>query len=985
MNNSLLPSAIPGPIGRPLARVMATAVNGLEVARFGGLRVNDESSPYEVFAHEPVYRLRRYFPDGDAGSREQVLLVPPLMMTTEVWDVSPPISAVAQLRDHGLEPWTVDFGDPEREPGGAQRDVTDHVLAVADAIERVRDASGRNVHIGGYSQGGLFCYQAAAYRSCDGVSSIFTLGSPVDSIDINFLPDALVWRMIRLETELLRHTGLPGWLVKRLFKWSNPAKALRSELDYMRALHDREKLLPRERQRRFLAGDGWVGWSGPAIAEAMDALADARYMNGGLVFGNRTVGLADVTCPVLVFIGEVDAFGPAAQVRAIADAAPNAEIYETTLPVGHFGLAASSQAKKHTWPNVAGWVDWLANDGSLPDEIRPLRVDADDVKDDRRGLGASLTYGLGLAAGAGLSAPNTVAKTTRRALDTTLEVSRDVVAQLPRLMRLESMGPSTRISWGSLLDDAARREPENVCFLFGDRAHTYGAAKRRTDKVVRGLISVGVRKGERVGVLMHARPSALVSVAALNRLGAVAVMLRPGGPTAREASLGQISRVITDPEHARDASELGLEVLVLGGGVEPRELPPGSVDMERIDPDAVELPRWYRANPGRARDLAFILFTGLGEHTRADRVTNGRWAKSALAAASAAALTPADTIYSVSPLHHPSGLLLATAAAAAGGCRLAMATHFDPATFWSEVRRYGATVVPYTWTMLRELAEAPPHPEERRHPIRLFVGSGMPANLWRRVVERFSPAAVLELYASTRSGAILGNVSGRKIGALGRPLPGTPSIAIAAYDHSAGRLAIGDDGFAVQCRAGESGMLLVQASDPVDAGHDVPLRAVFTADDAWIATGDLFCEDDDGDLWLVDATAALIDTKHGTVSPRAVESALGELAAVDLAACYDVQPDSGSASIAVAAVTLRRQRRLDTQDVERALAALDPDARPDIVHVVPRMPLTSWFRPSLADLRAAGESVDARRGAWRRNNRTSRYRQIETGEKSNGN
>ena len=51
------------------------------------------------------------------------------------------------------------------------------------------------------------------------------------------------------------------------------------------------------------------------------------------------------------------------------------------------------------------------------------------------------------------------------------------------------------------------------------------------------------------------------------------------------------------------------------------------------------LTAWYRPNPGRASDLAFVLFTGEGERTRANRVTNGRWALSAFATASAAGLS----------------------------------------------------------------------------------------------------------------------------------------------------------------------------------------------------------------------------------------------------------------------------------------------------------------------------------------------------------
>ncbi len=168
------------------------------------------------------------------------------------------------------------------------------------------------------------------------------------------------------------------------------------------------------------------------------------------------------------------------------------------------------------------------------------------------------------------------------------------------------------------------------------------------------------------------------------------------------------------------------------------------------------------------------------------RITNRRWALSAFGTASSAALSGADTVYSVTPLYHPSGLMMSVGGAIAGDARLAMATHFDPATFWEEARRYGVTVASYTWTLLHELVEAPPKPGERHHPLRLFIGSGMPRGLWRRVQERFKPARVLEFYASTEAGAILVNLSGAKEGAMGRPLPGSAEVRIAAYDLEAG-------------------------------------------------------------------------------------------------------------------------------------------------------------------------------------------------------
>src|SRR5581483_7841219 len=185
------------------------------------------------------------------------------------------------------------------------------------------------------------------------------------------------------------------------------------------------------------------------------------------------------------------------------------------------------------------------------------------------------------------------------------------------------------------------------------------------------------------------------------------------------------------------------------------------------------------------------------------RITNGRWALSAFGTASSGALTPQDTVYSVTPPYHPSALMMTLGGAIAGGARLAMARHFDATTFWEEVRRYSVTVASYTWTMLHDLVIAPSQPGERHHPVRLFIGSGMPRSLWRQVEQRFAPARVLEFYASTEAGAILVNVRDVKQGAMGRPLPGSAEVRIARYDLQAGGLVLGGDGFAQQCETDE--------------------------------------------------------------------------------------------------------------------------------------------------------------------------------------
>ena len=143
---------------------------------------------------------------------------------------------------------------------------------------------------------------------------------------------------------------------------------------------------------------------------------------------------------------------------------------------------------------------------------------------------------------------------------------------LPRLARLGQINDHTRISLGRIIDEQAHDAPQGEFLLFDGRVHTYEAVNRRINNVVRGLIEVGVRQGDRVGVLMETRPSALVAIAALSRLGAVAVVMRPDTDLAASVRLGGVTEILTDP------TNLGVprgqwpgQVLVLGGG-ESRDL-----------------------------------------------------------------------------------------------------------------------------------------------------------------------------------------------------------------------------------------------------------------------------------------------------------------------------------------------------------------------------------------------------------------------------
>lgn len=118
--------------------------------------------------------------------------------------------------------------------------------------------------------------------------------------------------------------------------------------------------------------------------------------------------------------------------------------------------------------------------------------------------------------------------------------------------------------------------------------------------------------------------------------------------------------------------------------------------------------------------------------------------------------------------------------AVVAGARIALSRGLRPDRFMQEIRQYGVTVVSYTWAMLREVIDDPAFSLTGSHPVRVFIGSGMPSGLWKRVVEVFEPAKVVEFFATTDGQAVLANVAGAKVGSKGRPLPGGGEIALAA-------------------------------------------------------------------------------------------------------------------------------------------------------------------------------------------------------------
>ena len=451
----------------------------------------------------------------------------------------------------------------------------------------------------------MFAYQVAAYRRNEGLASLITFGSSVDTrAGTPFgLPESFASGAAGLLGDrLFRGRQLPAWASRTGFQLLDPVKSARSRLEFISLLHDRDALLAREGQRRFLESDGWVAWPGPAMADFLrQFIAHNRLLEGGFTVDGRLLTLADIATPILSVVGTVDEIAPAAGVRAISLAAPRAEIYELVIRAGHFGLVVGSLSNQVTWPTVAGWVRWRDGTGERPEGDRARAGRSTSRAEPETGHNP-VAHGIELAGEVGAEVVRSIAVTASRTARNVTELSREAASQLPRIIRSEQLGPRTRISLGLLVAERAQRDPDELLFLFDDRAYTAREVDRRIDNVVRGLISIGVRQGEHVGVLMGPRPSGLAVLAALSRLGRGrgAAATRRQHPARGDARAGP-----ADHRRPRASGPGGR------GGQRPHvrarrgRRPAGprrrGDDRHGADrPAGVRLPAWYSPNPGRA-------------------------------------------------------------------------------------------------------------------------------------------------------------------------------------------------------------------------------------------------------------------------------------------------------------------------------------------------------------------------------------------------
>jgi fatty-acyl-CoA synthase len=361
------------------------------------------------------------------------------------------------------------------------------------------------------------------------------------------------------------------------------------------------------------------------------------------------------------------------------------------------------------------------------------------------------------------------------------------------------------------LTDAQGDAPALIAAVGGERL-SYRALIERANRYAHWARDQDLGNGETVCLMMPNQPEYLAIWLGLTTVGVVVALINT---ELRGHSLAHCIDIVL-PKHVIVAAECAAQFDSAAAQLisRPKVWLHGEADggFERVD-HAIErcsgepLPSAER-RPVTIADRALLIYTsGTTGLPKAANISHRRLLQWSFWFAGLMNTTPDDRMYDCLPMYHSVGGVVATGALLVRGGSVLIRDRFSVRHFWDDVFAGNCTIFQYIGELCRYLVNAPEHPHECAHRLRLCCGNGLQADIWKKLQHRFTIPRILEFYASTEGNVSLYNVEG-KVGSIGRVPPFLASrfpLALVQFDPATGRPARDPHGFCIRCGVNETG------------------------------------------------------------------------------------------------------------------------------------------------------------------------------------
>ncbi len=448
----------------------------------------------------------------------------------------------------------------------------------------------------------------------------------------------------------------------------------------------------------------------------------------------------------------------------------------------------------------------------------------------------------------------------------------------------------------SLLEEAGRRWGDRTAAICFESRMNFAELVTKSYQFAHAIQSLGVKRSQRVGLLLPNVPEYMIALHGLWMAGATAVQLSPLMVEEEIAKLLDITDcrivvtldILTPPlrgllgrgklehlivgslEHRLGMVERWLyPIALLRRGVPMRNGKNGTIDFEEFIRSQPTHPVRVRIQPDR--DPALIQPTGgtTGSPKCVVLTHRNLLANALQLKAWNAGVEGKDVSIAVVPYFHCYGLTVVMLASITSASTQVLCPKFKPATVAKLIERYRPTMLPAVPALYVAMNEY-----LAKHPIDLSsielscsAASGLPAEV-RRQFESFGARNLVEAYGlSEASPATHVNPlqQGNRPGTVGLPLPDTIARIV---DLETGQKNL---------PPGEPGELAIRGPQVMAGYLDDAAATAQTIRDGWLFTGDIATYDSDGFFKIVDRKKDLIKTSGYNVYPIEVEEVIRKI------------------------------------------------------------------------------------------------------------
>lgn len=449
------------------------------------------------------------------------------------------------------------------------------------------------------------------------------------------------------------------------------------------------------------------------------------------------------------------------------------------------------------------------------------------------------------------------------------------------------------------LEEGAKKYPDAPCTIFKGAKISYSEMVDRTDRFAAALASLGVKKGDRVGIFIPNTPQFVVAYFGALKVGAVVVATNP---------------LYTAREIEHQANDSGMELMIVMSNfyntvkeVQPKTkikqivvtniketLPPATAFLftllkEKKAGFRVELSEgdiWWedliadfkpedRPNVDVGPDdVAIFQYSGgttgtpkgaiaLHRNLVANSLQIRRWMPQAI--------DGEEVVLMAIPLYHVYGMVAGMNFGMATGAALVMIPNArDIKDDLDNLQKYKCTIFPGVPTLYNAINNWPDVLAGKYDLSSIKACISGSAALMRETKEAFEELTggvvfegfgLSEAPTATHCNPLIGD---NRVGSIGMPLSDVDARIVSLDDE------------VTVLPVGEIGELVIQGPQVFKGYHNMPTETKNTLRDGWLYTGDIARMDEDGYFYIVDRKKEVIKPGGFQVWPREVEEVIAD-------------------------------------------------------------------------------------------------------------